>query len=125
MNIIMLAILSCILALILKEYKSSYAYLCVLASAVIIVLVSLEKFEEIGSFVTQLQQHSGVTDQYFGVILKVVGIGLLGEFSISMCQEQQHATLAGAIDLFCKVSVLVLSLPIFKDVLNMLGELLK
>ncbi len=125
MNMIILAILCCILTLVLKEYKSSYAYLCALAGAVIILLVSLKKLNEIIDFTTQLQQHSGLSKQYYGTVLKVIGIGILGEFGVSTCNEMQQQTLARAVDFFCKVSVLILSLPILKDVLRMLGELLK
>ena len=123
-NTLVLSIALCLVCVILREIKSDYANLCVLAGAIIILLAALSQFDKILSFLSALQAKSGLPNEYGDIMIKILGICILGDLSISLCRDQHHTTLGDALEMFCKCSVMVLALPIFEDVLNMIGDLL-
>ncbi len=114
----------CIACAVLKEIKSSYAIFAALAGAIIIIIAALAHFEKINSFISLLQEQSRLPTEYEKILFKILGVCVLGDLSISLCRDQHHGALGDALEIFCKFSVMMLALPIFEDVLSMIGDLL-
>ena len=53
-------------------------------------------------------------------ILKMVGIAYIGQFSAGLCRDAGYSSVAGQIELFCKLSILLISLPILLALLETL-----
>lgn len=123
-SLLLFGIIVCVIAMVLKETKSSYSWLCVLSGAVIILMFALGQFDKISTLISSLQSQADLPSEYGGIIFRVLGICILGDLSISLCNDAHYSTLAGAMEMMCKFSIIVLSLPIFEDVLNIIGELL-
>ena len=113
-----------IICAVLREFKVSYASLCSMTSAIIICIFALSQFEEIKEFLQNVQQQIKLPHEYFELIFKILGISVLSEVSISLCRDQQHSALVYALDIFSKCSIILLSLPVLSDVLDVIGELL-
>ena len=109
---------------ILRELKSNYATFCSLAGALVICVLTLSQLDEIKTFLLSLLRQSEFPDEYGVIIFKILGISALSEISVSACKDQQHTALGNALDIFSKFSVIVMSLPIFEDVLDTIGALL-
>lgn len=124
-SLLLFGVVICLIAMLLKELKSNYGLLCVIGGAVIIILFSLEQLEQITDFLRTLRDKSGLSSAYADIIFRVLGICILGEISISVCNDSHNSTLASTLEILCKCSVLLLALPVFEDVLIILGEMLK
>lgn len=123
-SLLFFGIVVCVVAMLLKEIKSSYGWLCILVGAIVILLFALREFDKINTLISSLQTKANMPGEYIGIIFRVLGICILGDLSISLCNDAHHSTLASALEMMCKFSIIVLSLPIFEDVLNIIGELL-
>ena len=55
---------------------------------------------------------------YIGTLLKMLGITYIAEFSSNICKDAGYQTIAGQIEIFGKLAVLVLSLPILMALLD-------
>ena len=121
---IILGVVICIICGVLKEFNATYAGFCAFAGAIIVLLSAFLQFEKINSFLSALKEQSGLPAEYGVIIFKILGVCILGELSISLCRDQHHTALGDALEIFCKCTMMVLALPIFEDVLGMIGDLL-
>jgi len=124
-EILFLGIIICLISVLLKSAKAEYGMFVSLVGTVIIAISAMSEFSEIKAFVLQLQQSSGIPVRYINIIFKVLGVCILGDVSVSICRDQNHSGIAQGLDMFCKCSIIVLSLPILSDVLDMIGDVLK
>ena len=127
MNIIQVAVLGVVgilFAVYLKQEKGEVAiYLCVVISLLIFfgILDSLgvlvDTIREIGSYIQ-------IDVSYIGTLIKMLGITYLAEFSSGLCKDAGYQAIAVQIELFGKVTILVLSLPILLTLLRTIQEFL-
>lgn len=48
---------------------------------------------------------------YFFQLLKMLGIAYVSEFAANICRDAGQQSIAGMIELFAKISIVVLSIP--------------
>ena len=58
------------------------------------------------------------------LILKMVGITYVAEFSMNVCKDAGYAAIANQIEVFAKISILAVSLPVFVAFLETIGGLI-
>ncbi len=124
-DVIFVTIIISFLALLLRECGVVGAKLCIICGGVVLFILALQQMDGILVFVRDLWQNSSLSNKYSDVILKVVGISVLYELASAVCKDNQHASLLAGLDVFSKTAVLALALPLFQDVVSLLGELLK
>lgn len=113
-----------LLALIFKTQRPEYATLIHLACCVAIFFCIMLKMKEILSYITRLSSYIHVDDTYISSIMKMVGITYISEFASNICKDAGYSSVAGQIQVFAKLSVLVLSMPVLLTFLTTVGEFL-
>ena len=71
----------------------------------------LATVREIGSFLQ-------IEGSYLGVLLKMLGITYVAEFASNICKDSGYQTIASQIQLFGKLSVLALGMPVLLTLLR-------
>ena len=127
MNIIQVAILGVVgilLAVQLKQEKAEVGiYLCIGISLIIFWEVAdhlkliVGTIREIGAFIS-------IDSSYITTLIKMLGITYLAEFSSGICKDAGYQTIAMQIEMFGKITILVLSLPILLALLRTIQEFL-
>ena len=62
--------------------------------------------------IKKIQEFLPVDEKYVIVLLKMTGATYIGQFSSSICKDAGYAAIAGQIELFVKLYLMVLSLPV-------------
>jgi stage III sporulation protein AD len=123
-QVCLLAIAGVFAALIIKKDKPEYCTLIVLLIGFYIALRVMSMMggllEEIGKW----QALIGDNSVYVGVLLKLIGITYLCEFSANLCKDSGHMALGSHIELFGKVAVMASGFPIVRIMIEMLEELM-
>lgn len=108
----------------LKQEKAEFAvYLFVFLSAFIFLgildqlEILLQAIREVGTFIN-------IEKGYIGTLIKMIGITYLAEFSSGICKDAGYQALATQIEVFAKITILVLSLPILLTLLRSIREFL-
>ena len=70
-----------------------------------------------------MEQYLGSAKTYLKLLLKVVGISYLCEFSASICKDAGFSTVAEQIEVLGKLSVLLAGLPVLFAVVEQLQQL--
>ena len=107
-----------ILAAWIKTVKAEYALWIVLAAGVFLGLSAIMKLEAIVTELYFLQEYFSDYGSYFMLLIKIIGITYLAEFSADLCKDAGASTLASQIELFGKLSILVLCMPIMTSLLE-------
>ena len=58
------------------------------------------------------------------MILKMIGITYVAEFSTDICRESGYQAIAGQIEIFAKLSILLISMPVLMGFIETLGAFL-
>ena len=75
-------------------------------------------FESLG----KIQETLPVDTEYISTLVKMIGITYIGQFSAGICKDAGHHATAAQIELFCRLSVLVQSVPILLALLETIQE---
>ena len=113
-----IGVAAAILAAWIKTIKSEYALWITLATGLFLGLSSILKLETIVSELYFLQEYFSAYGSYFKLLIKIIGITYLAEFSADLCKDAGANTLASQIELFGKLSILVLCMPIITSLLE-------
>ncbi len=127
MNILKIGILGIagvFLALILKKERGEYSTFISLAVCICIFVYILTKVETLLAFIGKLDGWMIVDNRYFALILKMIGITYVAEFAMNICKDAGYSAVAGQIELFAKLSILVVSLPVLNTFLDVLENFL-
>ena len=113
-----IGVAAAILAAWVKTIKSEYALWFTLAAGVFLGLSAILKLETIVTELHFLQEYFSAYGSYFKLLIKIIGITYLAEFSADLCKDAGANTLASQIELFGKLSILVLCMPIMTSLLE-------
>ena len=117
-KISLLGICGVILGFFLKETRPEYGGLVTLGIGVMILGLAVGKIQYIFEVIEKLKDSLPVDGSYVATLIKMVGITYIGQFSAWICRDAGHQATAGQIDLFCRLSIMVLSLPILMALLD-------
>lgn len=118
LKIAAIGVTAAILAAWIKTIKSEYAVWLVLAAGVFLGMAAFLKLETILSELQFLQSCFSGYGTYFKLLIKIIGITYLAEFSSDLCKDAGANTLASQIELFGKLSILVLCMPVITSLLE-------
>lgn len=111
-KIVMIGITGVLLALFLKESKPEYSVYLSFAVGICILGYAVEKLSYLFESIKKIQEFLSVDEKYVLVLLKMTGATYIGQFSSSICKDAGYAAIAGQIELFVKLYLMVLSLPV-------------
>lgn len=127
MDIIKIAVLGIagvLIALPLKKEKSEYSTFIAITVCICIFIYLLTKVEAILEFARRLEAIIPVDGRYIGMLIKMIGITYVAEFATNICKDAGYAAIASQIEIFAKLSILMVSVPVLGAFLEMVGNYL-
>lgn len=119
-----LGVLGVIIAVLLKEAKASAAiYMCIAISLFLFIEI-FNHLKTIVQCIKEISEYVNVEETYISTLLKMLGITYIAEFASGICKDAGFSAIATQIELFGKITILLLSLPILLAMLNMIKGLL-
>ena len=107
-----------LLAVQFKSGKAEYGIYISIALSLLIFFSILRYLETIIRMVSTIGDYISMDTVYIGTLLKMLGITYIAEFSSSICKDAGYQAIAGQIEIFGKLAVLVLSMPILMALLD-------
>ena len=111
------------LALQFQNTRKEYGIYLGIAGSIFLFLgmsrnlsVIRETLELVGSFVK-------IDAVYLTAMLKILGVTYLAEFAAAICKDAGYQTIAGQIEVFARLSILAIGMPILKALLLAIREL--
>ena len=113
-----------LLALMFKNQRPEFATLINLACCLFIFFCVIYKMQEVLSYIEELSGYIKIEQTYIVSILKMIGITYISEFASDICRDGGYSSVAGQIQIFAKMSSILLSMPVLLTFLSTVGEFL-
>lgn len=117
-KISLLGIGGILLGFFLKNTKPEYAALITMAIGIVILGLAVGKMQYLFETLEKLRQSLPVEEGYIATLVKMIGITYIGQFSAGICKDAGYQATGAQIELFCKLSIMVLSMPILAALLE-------
>lgn len=102
-----------LLAVQLKSVKSEYGVYLVMAAGVFIFLYGLGKMEVILDTLAQIRDSIQIEPIYLDMLLRMIGIAYVAEFASGICKDAGYSSVGSQIEMFGKLSILAVGMPVF------------
>ncbi len=113
-----------LLAIIFKNYKSEYSVYISLAGCILIFYLGVSRLELIISTIKKIQSYINLNDSYLGILVKIIGITYICEFTSDLCKDFGHTAVANQIELVGKLTILATGMPILLALLDTINKFL-
>ena len=123
-KIIAIGLITCVTALILKPMRSDFAIIVTVVGGVIIFAMILSSLSSVLNVITSIASKTGVNSGLLAIVFKIIGIGYLTEFSASLCSDAGSGSLGDKVLLGGKIVIMMMSLPIITNILEIISKLL-
>lgn len=124
-KVIVLGVVISLLTIFFKQVKPEYSLICIVVGSVILILYIINAITPIFSYFNEIVSKTGIDNDIFKTLLKIIGVGYLVEFSSSICIDSGNSSIADKITLAGKLLIFMLSLPIITSLFDMIMELIK
>lgn len=120
----LIGVIGAVLAIQLKAGRAEYGiYVCVAAGVILFSMI----VDRLGIFIRTVEQitsYINLDAEYLVTLFKMIGVTYIAEFSAGICRDAGYQTLAGQIEIFGKLTILVMGLPVLLALLQTIQEFL-
>lgn len=109
-------------SLFLKETKQEYSVWITWGICILLLTLSVEKLSGVLEALAEIQKHLPVHAEYMTTLIKMIGITYVGQFSAGICRDAGYQNTGQQIELFCRLSLLAMSIPILLALLQTIEE---
>ena len=111
-----------LMAIQFKSIKPEYGIMISVVGCTFIFLYSLVRVNEIVEMVERLAGITSVSREYIKIILKITGVTFISEIASDIAKDCGYQAVANQVQIFGKLSVLVISFPVFTELISSIGE---
>ncbi len=94
-----------------------------IVTGIIILFFGIQQFGSIVGMLTNLTESIGIGETYIQIILKMLGIAYLAEFTASICRDAGQNAIAGQVDFFGRISMILVSIPVLQSLLETIAKI--
>lgn len=123
-SICCVAIIGAVLALAIKKTNSDISMLVALATGLIIFFAILSNIAPVLNKLNDLFSATGVSIEYCVILLKVLGICFLCQFTSDTCHDAGQSALATKVELAGKLMITIITLPMLTTIIDTATKLI-
>ena len=115
---------SVVLFLFIGKQNKDIAVLISLAACCSVIVLALNYLEDIIAFIWDLGNIGQLNNAFLQLLLKAVGIGLVGEIASLICADAGNSALGKTIQIATVGAILWISLPLLSAILELMNQIL-
>ncbi len=124
-KVAVIGIVAVMLAIIFKKGKEEYTLYISIAACITILLLGIGKLEIILETIGKLQSYIKINKAYIDILIKIIGITYVTEFSASICKDSGYHSIGEQVELVGKLTILAMSMPILLALLETIDNFLR
>lgn len=123
-QIALLGVVGTLLALQFKSGKSEYGIYVSLAVSLFLFLCMLSRLEIFVQTVKKIADYIKLDAGQMSILLKMAGVTYVAEFASGICKDAGYQNIAVQIEIFTKLTILAIGMPVLLALLELLGDFL-
>lgn len=124
LKIAALALCAVMLIVLVKNYKPEFGVFTAVACSVLILYFLADSLKYAFVYMSQLYGQLSFGKAYFPVIIKVLAIAYITEFTSQLCRDAGESSIASKVELAGKVVIFCVAIPVFASILGLVEQLL-
>ena len=123
-QIALLGVVGTLLALQFKSGKSEYGIYVSLAVSLFLFLCMLSRLEIFVQTVKKIADYIKLDAGQMSILLKMAGVTYVAEFASGICKDAVYQNIAVQIEIFTKLTILAIGMPVLLSLLELIGDFL-
>jgi stage III sporulation protein AD len=123
-QIVGLALITVIFAVIIRQQKPALAVLLSVAFALLVMLAVMGRIVTIIDVVEEMTKKANANYFFLSTVLKILGVAYLTEMGAAICRDAGEQAIATKIELAARIVIAVMALPIMVAILETLLEIM-
>ena len=120
----LLGILTIIIAMAMRQGKAEYATFISLTGSILIAWIAVRLLDGITGSLERLERLLHLDMEYVALLLKMIGVTYLSEFSSALCRDAGYSAVAGQIELVGKLTILTIGMPIVLALFELMVDMI-
>ena len=123
-KIIGIGLVAVIIIVILKQYRPEFAMYVSIGAGILIFALIATKLSGIIEVLKSIANKSSINNKFLVLLIKITGIAILTEFTVSLCKDSGESAIANKVDLGGKVIIMSMAIPIMSSLLETIINIL-
>ena len=123
-KIIGISLLTTIAVLVVKPTKPEIALVLGVAGSVIVFFYIVDLLEEVFGLFEYVMQATNLDSDIFILLIKIIGVGYITEFSANICGDSGNSAMASKILLAGKLVIFVMEIPIITSLIELIVSIM-
>lgn len=123
-KIIAIAVICAVLLVLLRHSRPEQGMILSIAAVLLLLLWILEDMLPVLDSLKQLSGQFQLAEDKMQTLLKTLGICFLTQTAADICRDAEEASLAAKVELAGKTAVLLLCLPLYRELLEIAAGLI-
>lgn len=123
-QIALLGVVGTLLALQFKSGKSEYGIYVSLAVSLFLFFCMLSRLEIFVRTVKKIADYIKLDAGQMSILLKMAGVTYVAEFASGICKDAGYQNIAVQIEIFTKLTILAIGMPVLLALLELIGDFL-
>ena len=119
-----ICVIASVLCTLFGNLGKEYSVYIKLAAAIAVLSVILLYISPITETIYVLYEKSGADEEYLTILFKALGICYISQFASDICKDCGEATLAVQAEIAGKTALMLLALPLFNTLSEVVSELI-
>lgn len=120
-----IAILGAVLAITVKPYRAEIAVLISIGTGVLVLFQIIGSVSGLFGQFHDLIARTGVDMSYFTLIVKIIGIAYVTQLASEICKDAGQGSIGLKVELAGKVFVMLMTVPVISQFLQVIIEILQ
>lgn len=119
-----ICIIATVLCKIMDKYQKEYALFISLIISVGIILLAFNWISPLLQEIKNMFSAAGADSEYFEILLKALGICYITQLACDICRDSGENAIATQLELAGKISLMILAMPLFKVLIQIITDLI-
>lgn len=124
LKIIAVGLITCVATLIVRPIRSDFSIIIAIVGGLIILFMIVNYLSTVFDSLKNIINFTGLNSSLYTLLLKIIGVGYLVEFTASICSDTGNSSLGDKVLLGGKIIIMVMAMPIIMSILEIIMELL-
>ena len=124
LKIAALALCAVMIIVLVKNYKPEFGIFVAIGCSILILYFLVDSLKYAFSYMSQLYDKLDYGKTYFPIIIKVLAIAYITEFTSQLCKDAGESSIASKVELAGKIIIFCVAIPVFISILNLVEQLL-
>jgi len=113
-----------ILIVLVKNYKPELGMLTALACSLLILYFLTDSMKYAFAYIAGLYHGLENGKTYFPIIMKVLAIAYITEFTSQLCKDAGENSIASKVELGGKIIIFCVAIPVFMSIIELVEQML-